>query len=56
MTDEYLDQLVKEWAREGIVVTREEARQAIVQLAELLELISQPLPLPSPSDTGLLGA
>ncbi len=50
MSDEEADTLVAELAADGIVVTKDEARRAVHRLAELLLLISQPLPLPSPSD------
>ena len=42
--DEDIDGLVADWAKEGIVATREEARGAILRVAELLDLISAPIP------------
>lgn len=49
ISDEKADELVAELAADGIVVSREEARRSIERLAELLLLISEPLPLPPPS-------
>jgi hypothetical protein len=46
MTDDDLAGLVAELSADGIVVTREEAYRAVHRLAELLLLISEPLPLP----------
>ena len=42
------DSLVAELATDGIVMTKEESRDAVERLAELLLLISAPLPLPPP--------
>lgn len=49
MSDEEADMLVAELEVDGIVVTREEARRSVYRLAELLFLISEPLPLPAAS-------
>lgn len=49
MSDEEADELVAELAADGIVVSREEARQSVERLVKLLLLISEPLPLPPPS-------
>jgi hypothetical protein len=52
MTDDELAKLVVELSADGIVVTREEASRAVRRLAELLLLISEPLPLlPDPGST-----
>lgn len=45
--DKEADALVAELAADGIVVSREEARLSVHRLAELLLLISEPLPLPT---------
>lgn len=44
MSDDEIDALVAELAADGIVVTKDEAERAVHRLAELLLLISQPLP------------
>ena len=49
MNDDDLETLIAEIAADGIVVTKEEAYRAVHHLAELLVLISRPLPLPPPS-------
>ena len=49
MTDEELEVLVRELAADGIVMTKDEARRAVYRLAELLALISEPLPSPPSS-------
>lgn len=53
--DEDVDDLVAGLKDDGIIVTREEARRAIIDLADLYLLIARPLPLPGPKDSALLG-
>ena len=52
--DEDIDGLVAGLKEDGIIVTREEAERAILDLVELYTLICQPLPLPAPSKPKLL--
>lgn len=50
IADSDLDALIAELAADGIVLSKDDARHAVVRLAKLLLLISAPLPLPPPSD------
>lgn len=50
MTDEEADTLVAELAREGKIITRDEAREAVRKVAEILYLASRENLWPEPSE------
>ena len=53
INDEEVDRLVAELAADGIVISREEAQRSVYRLAELLLLLSEPLPLPASGSMSL---